>query len=306
MMAFDPTTSRAPFPKGGYESYYLVAHDPHAARSVWIRYTIHQPPGEPPDGLLWLTVFDADRGAPLAHRVRGTLVADPGAWLRIGDSAIEARHARGSIPGASWDLRFAPVEPLLAYLPSERMYRGGLPKTKPISLSPRAGFEGSVRLGDAAFSLDAWEGMVGHNWGSEHANRWVWLHGLFDDGDWIDLVAARIKAGPVTTPWIVNGAVSIDGSRHRLGGLGRTRTTSIDARETSASMRLPGDGVTVHATVRAPDPARWDYADPKGGMHDVVNCSIAQLELEVRHRDTTRMLRTPHTASYELGVPSSD
>jgi hypothetical protein len=21
-------------------------------------------------------------------------------------------------------------------------------------------------------------GMVGHNWGGEHAERWIWLHGL--------------------------------------------------------------------------------------------------------------------------------
>lgn len=305
-MAFDATSSRAPFPKGGYESYYLVAHDPSAARAIWLRYTIHQPSGEDPQGLLWVSVFDATRGAPLGHRVPGVLTPDANVWLRIDDATIDRDGARGSMPGAAWDLRFTPIEGLLAYLPSERMYRAGLPKTKPLSLSPRARFDGTMRLGDATWMLEGWEGMVGHNWGTEHANRWIWLHGLFEGGDWIDLVAARIKAGPVQTPWIVNGAVSISGTRHRLGGLGRTRATAIEAHETSATLRIPGDGVTVHATVHAPDPVRWDYADPKGGMHDVVHSSIAELELEVHHSGTMRLLRTAHAASYELGSPRED
>jgi hypothetical protein len=304
-MSFDPASSRAPFAKGGYESYYLVAHHPSAPQAVWIRYTVHQEPGGEPGCLLWLTVFDAPRGPAWARRETRPPSPRDGAWLRVGDAAIDGVSATGALADASWDLRIEPLEPMLAYLPSERMYRGPLPRTKPISLAPRARFHGSLHAEGRTIAVEGWEGMLGHNWGSEHANRWIWLHGIFDEGAWIDLVAARIKAGPVLTPWLANGAVSFDGARHRLGGLGRTRAVRIDAHQTSATMLMPGDGVTVHATVRAPDPVRWDYADPRGGAHEVVNCSIASLELEVRHRDATRRLRTEHAASYELGVPAT-
>ena len=40
--------------------------------------------------------------------------------------------------------------------------------------------------------------MIGHNWGSEHAERWVWLEGTgFADapGTYFDAGAARVKLG---------------------------------------------------------------------------------------------------------------
>ena len=34
--------------------------------------------------------------------------------------------------------------------------------------------------------------MVGHNWGAEHAERWIWLHGLTEDGDWLDAAIGKV------------------------------------------------------------------------------------------------------------------
>ncbi len=58
--------------------------------------------------------------------------------------------------------------------------------------------------------------MVGHNWGAQHAERWIWLHGagFAEDQDaWIDVALGRIKVGPLTTPWIANGALCLGGER---------------------------------------------------------------------------------------------
>lgn len=302
-MSFDAVSARFPFPKGGYESYYLVAHDLHAPRALWIRYTIHQEPGVAPIGFRWLSWFDGD-ARPVAGRDRDLPTAGDDAWLRIGEGAIRAREAFGSAGDANWDLRFEPLEALLAYLPSARMYQGALPKTKPLSLSPRVRFSGTVRIGATSHTLDGWEGMVGHNWGSEHASRWVWLHGLFEGGDWIDIVAARVALGPVTTPWIANGALSIDGTRHRLGGMARARSTKIEATPTRARLQLPGDRTVVSAEVRAAAPVHWDYADPHGGAHEVTHSSIASLDLEIRTGQVIKRLSTPFVASYELGLPA--
>lgn len=304
-MAFDPLRARFPFAKGGYESYYLVAHDPSGPRAIWIRYTIQQETGGEPVGYRWLTVFDGE-APPLQRREAGVARADATTWLQVGDDAIAARRAHGTLGDARWELSFEPLDALLAYLPSERMYRGPLPRTKPLSLAPRARFAGRLVLGARTWSIDGWEGMVGHNWGSEHAQRWIWLHGLFDDGAWIDVVAARIALGPVTTPWIANGAVSFDGTRRRIGGIGRSRSTTIDATAQRATLLLPGQQVTVHARVTAPVVATWDYADPGGGAHTVTHGSTASLELEVRHDASMRLLRTEHACSYELGVETVD
>ena len=52
--------------------------------------------------------------------------------------------------------------------------------------------------------VDGWPGMVGHNWGSEHAERWIWLHGVAFDGDdaWLDLALGRVRVAGRLTPWL--------------------------------------------------------------------------------------------------------
>jgi hypothetical protein len=46
----------------------------------------------------------------------------------------------------------------------------------------------------------------------------------------------------------------------------------------------------------------WPYADPSGGTHHSLNCSIAAMELDCGgHR-----LATDHGAVYELGIRETD
>ena len=50
--------------------------------------------------------------------------------------------------------------------------------------------------------------MIGHNWGSEHAERWVWLEGTGFEGSpgtYFDAGAARVKLGSRASPWIPRG-----------------------------------------------------------------------------------------------------
>ena len=63
--------------------------------------------------------------------------------------------------------------------------------------------------------------MIGHNWGAEQAERWVWIQasGLNgNEGDYVDIAAGRIKVGGWTTPWVANGRVVIEGEPYRVGG----------------------------------------------------------------------------------------
>ena len=69
-------------------------------------------------------------------------------------------------------------------------------------------------------------------------------------------------------------------------------------------------GLTVEARVEVPADAAagWRYADPRGGDHDVVNCSVATLELTVTQPGgaAARELRTAHGCAYELGMREHD
>jgi hypothetical protein len=278
---------------------------------VWIRYTTHQPPGEPECGSLWFTLFGPEPSAAKVTPGPEALSRGDGAFIRIGDSSFADGRVTGSALEARWDLTFESGEPELRHLPREWMYRAPVPRTKLVSPFPAAHFSGEIEFGGRKVELNGWPGMVGHNWGAQHAERWVWLHGSNfegrDDETWVDVAIGRIKIGPWTTPWIANGVVSIAGERHRLGGIERARATQVDEHPDRCVFTLPGGDVTVSGEAGAPRErfVGWVYADPDGSAHNVVNCSIAEMKLTVARAGSPAPpleLRTATGAAYELGM----
>jgi hypothetical protein len=149
--------------------------------------------------------------------------------------------------------------------------------------------------------------MVGHNWGREHAERWIWLHATaFADapGTWLELVLARLRVAGARTPWVAGGALALNGRRLRLGGLGHVRSIQVRETPTEAEIALAGSGgVRVHAAVRSPQTVGWVYADPRGGPRQVAHGSIAALTLRVERPGHPPLeLATDHGAAYELGA----
>lgn len=342
-MATSAVFPRAPARSRMYESFYLRAVSPEEPVGVWIRYTVDKRRRERPTGSVWCTVFDARRGRPFMHRLTGEGLGVPaGGWIEVGGARMTPRSAEGKCGAAEWSLRFASDEPELRHLPGAWLYHTPLPRTKLTSPAPAARFDGVLELsGRDPIELRGWRGMIGHNWGSEHAERWIWLHGVgFAEQPeaWLDVALGRLKVAGRITPWMANGALSLDGSRYRLGGL---TPRGLDVAETAegCDLRLAGErGLAVRARIEVPQgaAAEWRYADPdgedqpeigqqpagtpdpapravrfpapqraRGGAHDVVNCSVASLELTVKlpGQREPRTLRTAHGGAYELGVP---
>jgi len=313
----------APARKGMYESFYLRAVSPSEPVGVWIRHTVHKPPGEKARGSVWCTVFDAARGRPFMHKLTSDALSVPGGgWIEVGEvgdgtqgATMSAASASGACGEARWSLAIASDERELRHLPREWLYRAPLPRTKLTSPAPAARLEGELHIGaDRVIALDGWPGMVGHNWGAEHAERWIWLHGIgFEQAPqaWLDVALGRVKIAGRMTPWVANGALSIDGRRVRLGGLG-ARGLQVAESVEGCVLRLPGEnGAAVEARVQVPagTAAGWRYADPHGGAgHDVVNCSIAALELTLRLPGgrAERSLTSAHGCAYELGMRERD
>lgn len=311
--------ARTPARKAMYESFYVRAVAPSQPLGVWIRHTAQKLPGERARGSLWCTVFDAERGAPFQHKLtseRLTVPAD--GWIALeGDGgqggSLGPSGTGGTCGPASWSLTFAPRADELRHLPRAWLYRAPLPRTKLTSPAPDASFDGSLRIdGDREIELRGWRGMVGHNWGAEHAERWIWLHGVdfAEDADaWLDVAIGRLLVGGRLTPWVANGAISLGGTRVRVGGLG-ARGLRVSERVDGCELTLPCDGgssIDVRVSVPSGTAAGWRYADPDGGSeHDVVNCSIARLELVVSGDGSERTLTSAHGGAYELGMRERD
>ena len=302
----DPVFEGVAAAKGHYESYYLRAVAPDRARAVWIRYTIHKPPGGAAVGSLWCTLFDDDGAPPRA--VKQTFSSPLGTrWIEIGGCTFGPGYAEGDVEALGhtghWELRFGEGDGAVLHLPRPWMYTARLPRTKTLSPVSDTVFSGHVEVDGHRVDLDGWRGMVGHNWGAEHAERWIWLHGIaFEDAPdaWVDLVAGRIRVGPATLPWIANGVLHVDGVRHVLGGIGAVRSTSVSETPLRATLVIPPAELEI--TSPRDQIATWVYADPGGSEHHSAHCSVAALEVRLGDR----VLRTGHGACFELGMRETD
>jgi hypothetical protein len=304
---------------GHYESFYVKACRPGGGRGIWIRHTVHKRPGAEPNASIWFVLFDREADGPRATKVTvpatGLSVPD-GGWIRVATAEIGPGRAEGSVATdavkASWSFEFSTAAEPCKYLPSDWLYEAPLPKTKFVAPVPLTHFDGSLEVDGEQFDVSGWPGMIGHNWGTEHAERWVWLEGTgFADAPdaYFDAGAARIGLGSRTTPWIPSGMLMLDGERHRLGGLGAIRSASIEEEPAVCTFVLPGKGVVVRGRVSAPrkDFVGWVYADPKGPEHNTVNCSVADLELTVERPGLPpRQLTLPGGGAYELGMRETD
>jgi hypothetical protein len=304
---------------GHYESFYIKAARPGGGRAVWIRHTVHKRPGAEPRGSIWFTLFDRSADGPRATKltVPAAELSAPGVgWIRVADAEIGPGRAEGSIETealrASWRIGFEGTAGPCRYLPADWLYEAPLPRTKFVAPVPDARFSGSLTVDGEELDLDGWAGMIGHNWGSEHAERWVWLEGTgFEDSPdtYFDAGAARVAIGSRTTPWIPSGMLRLEGVEHRLGGLGRIRSAEIAESPGECSFTLPGKDIVVRGRLSAPakDFVGWVYADPDGPEHNTINCSVCDLELTVeRPAEQARTLSLSAAGAYELGMRETD
>ncbi len=304
---------------GHYESFYVKACQPGGGRGVWIRHTVHKRPGAEPNASIWFVLFDREAGGPRATKVTvpaADLSVPEGGWIRVDGAEIGPGRAEGAVATdaveASWSFTFATDADPCKYLPADWLYRAPLPRTKFVAPVPLTHFDGRLEVDGEGVDVSAWPGMIGHNWGTEHAERWVWLEGTgFAEapGTYFDAGAARVKLGSRTSPWIPSGMLMLEGEPHRLGGLGAIRSASVEEAPAACSFVLPGKDVLVRGRISAPekDFVGWVYADPEGPEHNTVNCSVADLELTVERPGLPpRELTLAGGGAYELGMRETD
>jgi hypothetical protein len=319
------TTARFPGVKDGaghYESFYIKATRPGGGLGLWIRHTVHKRPNGEPVASVWVTLFDAEADGPVATKLTvpaSELSVPAGGYIKVDGATLEPGLAVGDVTtdalSASWELTYTDDHEPFRHLPYEFLYNAPLPRTKFLSPYPSARFTGRAKIGDREIEVSDWPGMIGHNWGAEHAERWVWIEAAELDeadgegGGYFDMAVGRIKVGPLTTPWIGNAMLELDGERHRLGGFDRIRSTKVSERPTGCDFSMSGRDIKVSGTVRSQPKnfVAWIYADPVGPEHNTLNCSISDLELNVERKGhPPQRLTVTGGAAYEFGTRDTD
>jgi hypothetical protein len=298
---------------GRYESWFVSARDAEPGRptrALWIRHTRHRFTGaEAGSGALWCTVFDpAGGGGPAA--VKESVVEFADGCAADAQRFCGGARARGRM--AEWDLTLSGASEL-RHLSPGLLYRLPLPKTKLVAPVPDGVVSGRVVLDGVVVDVVGWRATVGHNWGREHAERWVWLHAAgFSDAPeaWLELALARVRVGGALSPWIANGAVFVGGRRFRLGGLGHVPGVRVVAAPGRVEAIVPGRGIEVRVAADADldQTVGFTYTGTTpDDTRSVLHSGLASIRLGVRRPGrSSAELATAAGGAFELGARELD
>jgi hypothetical protein len=303
----------------GYESWFVSARDPASDRALWIRHTRHRPVEGPESAALWCTAAGRGLGGPpvVVKEVFGTFPADASAGASAGAGGFRGQAVMDG-QSARWDLAIAGDQAPLRPLRPAALYRAPLPRTKLEAVIPDGTVTGTLEIAGREVAVDGWRGTAGHNWGSEHADTWVWLHaadfstgnlGDFGAGDpgrvpdaWLELVLARIRVGPARSPWTAMGALGLGGDRIVLGGLGRRPLVGARPDRLTASIGGPRVRLLLSVTTDDSDPVAVTYADPRGGTRTVRHAALAGVTLSLRRPGHPELTLSSRRGAYEYGT----
>ncbi|TAK18134.1 MAG: hypothetical protein EPO40_37825 [Myxococcaceae bacterium] len=307
--------------RGHYESYFQRANHPTRPLAFWIRYTAFVPKGRAGDavGELWAIWFDGE-----AKKVCAVKQVVPWASCRfdprslsaaLGDATLDAARLTGSASSngraIAWTLGYeSPSAPLL--LLPEALYSGPFPKAKALVGSPLAVFRGELRVDDEAHAIESWVGSQNHNWGSRHTDEYAWGQVAgFDDApeSFLEVTTARVKLGPVRSPWMTLLVLRHGGEEFALNAVGTALRAEGRYEFFAWSFASQQGDVSIEGRIEAPHElfVGLPYDNPPGGRKTCLNTKLARCTLTLRRpgRDPV-VLITKHRAAFEILTDRDD
>ena len=300
---------------GHYESWFQRANHPSRPLAFWIRYTIFCPAARPADavGELWAIAFDGETGRIVAakqeHPLERCRFSAGGLDVRIGEAELSpsalSGEARSRGHRLAWQLAWASAEPPLLLLP-RALYERGFPRAKAVVPAPQAVFDGWLEVDGERVVIEGWRGSQNHNWGSRHTDRYAWgqVAGFDDAPDvFLECSTARVKLGPIWTPWLTLVALRVGDRELALNGLWRAARARARIDGFRWSFETHDERARVRARIEAPASAfvGLRYANPPGGEKLCLNSKLASCELDLEEAGRPRRtFRTARRAAFEL------
>lgn len=305
---------------GHYESFWLRANHPMRPLAFWIRYTLFSPKGRPDEaiGELWCTWSDG--GARELTAVKREV---PIAECRFApdefDIAIaDARLQPGALRGwaqtdgnhIEWDLHYGGSEAPLFHLP-RKLYDKALPKAKSLVGLPLAVFNGQLRVNGEVMRIENWLGSQNHNWGSKHTDHYAYgqVAGFDNAPDsFLEIATARVKLGPLWTPWMTPLVLRHNGREYALNSLKHALRCRASFSYFDWHFANENAEARIEGRIHAPREffVGLRYYNPPGGpeMNNrcCLNSKIAACELSLTDRKNGRSesLSTGHRAAFEI------
>jgi len=287
---YDPASSA-----GFYESFFVRANHPSRPLAVWLRYTILSPRGDPgaTEGQLWGIFFDGDTSSKVSLfksvPVRSCSFSRETLDVRIGDATLDDAGLEGRLADdeheLSWNLTYAGKESPAFLLPLS-LYGGGFPKAKALTPIPVAVFSGRIEVDGSEIDVDGWRGSQNHNWGTKHTDLYAWgqVAGFDNDPDaFLECSTARVKIGPIWSPWLTNLVLRTEGRDLQFNSLLQAVRNRGRYDDTSWTIHAKTGTTSAMVSIEAPADrfVRLLYGDPPGGKKTCLNTKLARCSVRL-------------------------
>jgi hypothetical protein len=289
---YDPSRAR----HGHVESWFLKVNDPRGRRALWLKWTIWAGERDPRRAVaeVWAIAFGTARGhvATKATVPFEQARFEPGVLAAsIDGCTLSESAARGCVASGgrsiAYDLTIASLEAPLVHFPAAWMYEKSFPRQKIVSPIPNGRISGRVEVQGETWTLDAWPGMVGHNWGRAHSESYAWGHcNAWDDGD--DVVvegfSARVRACGVLLPPMTALAVRHHGTSYMLTDFASIAHSRGSMTPRRWRFHARADRVAVEGEMWADtdDFVGLYYPNPDGTTCYCLNSKLAHAEVTLR------------------------
>ena len=306
------------------ESWFLRANHPARRQALWLKTTLFVPKVGQPVAEAWFVWFDSDAGVRRAGRATVPLVGKELAAevleLNVAGCTMILRRGdgqgRGSLSSGegtlSWDLRWRAAAGALG----QPMYvqrhpwllEGPIPRSKTVTPLPALHLDGTVQIDGQEVCVDGWIGSLGHNWGKDQPWALAWAQCVFPGADksplcFVEGFSARLKIGPVLTPWISALIVRRGEQRWRFDKLIDLwrQDSRIDDLGWVLRMRGADGEALLSLRARPEEVVCLAYPNPDGAKACCLNSKLASALLRVNPTNGDAFsCQTEHGAALEF------
>ena len=305
---------------GHYESWFLRGNHPERDLAFWVRYTQFIAADKRPSlGEIWAIWFDGENGKVIACKQEFPLddcvfshkqmaVKLPQAELTSGRAHGHASHNGNEL---RWNLNYEGDSAPLLFLP-EKLYDAPLPKAKSVSSRPQMFFNGEFNVNGETHRIDDWRGSENHNWGSKHTDQYAWGQVVgFDNAPetFFECATARVKLGPVYSPWLSLAVLRHEGEDLMFNQLGTALRAKGRYRffDWQLSSKRGDARLTCHIQAEPQRFAGLTYYNPPAGSKTCLNSKIARCDLTLERKGQPPLkLTSANKAAFEIFTNSTE
>ncbi len=301
---------------GHYESFFLHANHPTRPQAFWIRYTIFSPKNRPQDALgeLWAIYFNGETNKHIAVKqevpFRQCTFSSTTFFVEIDRAQLKPGELHGVVSAKdrslAWDLTFDWNAKPLLLLPF-KLYQTKLPAAKSLVSAPMATFNGSLTVNGVTVEVVDWVGSQNHNWGSKHTDLYAWGQVAGFDShpqSFLEVATARLKIGPLWTPYMTLVVLRHDGKEFALNSLLQSLRAKGSFEYFSWNFKSETKEIGLKGSISTPPEAfvGLNYYNPPGGNKYCLNTKIASCQLILKDKRTGKqeILVTNSRAAFEI------